>query len=172
MAIFSAQSLIRTVTLFHLTISYYLFTSPAIIASHSLVYVLGASMELPDPPPSLSRPSPAATLAALFLTLLGLSDLTSSGLSEEVGSHYWSSQAPVRLAFFFAVTGYSFAGKPGGLLGGKVGTDGDGLCNSVVFTWAFLEMLWWFWIYVTVRDEKRELTVKAQERRKAETDRL
>ena len=103
-------------------------------------------MELPDPPTSLSRPSPAATLAALFLALLALSDLTSSGLSEEVGNHYWSSQAPVRLAFFFAVTGYSYAGKPGGLLGGKTGTGGDVLCNSVVFTWAFLEMLWWFWV--------------------------
>lgn len=92
-------------------------------------------MDMPDPPPSLSTPSPASTLAALFLALLAIADLTSSGLPEEVGSHYWSNQAPVRLAFFFAVTGYSYAGK-----GGEV------LCNSVVFTWGFLEMLWWFWV--------------------------
>lgn len=145
-------------------------------------------MEIPDPPISLSTPSPASTLAALFLALLAISDLTSSGLPEEVGSYYWSSQAPIRLAFFFGVTGYSYAGKPGGLWGGKAGVGGEVLCNSVVFTWGFLEMLWWFWvsepfdlqgrlliakqIYVTLRDEKRELMVKVQERRRVENDGL
>ncbi len=146
MAILSAQTLLRTLTLFHLTLAYYLLTSPATIASQNLVYVLGAAMEIPEPPISLSTPSPASTLAALFLALLALSDLTSSGLPEEVGSHYWSNQAPVRLAFFFAVTGYSYAAKPGGLLGGKAGRGGEVLCNSVVFTWGFLEMLLWFWV--------------------------
>ena len=138
MAILSAQSLLRTLSLFHLTLSYYLFTSPATIASQNLVYVLGAAMDIPDPPISLSTPSPASALAALFLALIAISDLTSSGLSEEVASHHWSSQAPVRLAFFFAVTAYSYVGKPGGMWGV--------LCNSVVFTWGFLEMLWWFWV--------------------------
>lgn len=146
MAILSAQSLLRTLSIFHLTLSYYLFTSPSTIASQNLVYVLGAAMDIPDPPISLSTPSPASTLAALFLALLAIADLTSSGLPEEVGSHYWSGQAPVRLAFFFAVTGYSYAGKPGGLWGGKAGMEGEVLCNSVVFTWGFLEMLWWFWV--------------------------
>lgn len=151
MAILSAQSLLRTLSLFHLTLSYYLHTSPSTIAAQNLVYVLGAAMDIPDPPASLSTPSPASTLAALFLALLAIADLTSSGLPEEVGSHYWSNQAPVRLAFFFAVTGYSYAGKPGGLLGGggklgKGGRGGEVLCNSVVFTWGFLEMLWWFWV--------------------------
>lgn len=103
-------------------------------------------MDIPDPPISLSTPSPASTLAALFLALFAISDLTSSGLPEEVGSHYWSSQAPIRLTFFFAVTGYSYAGKPGGVLGGKGRMGGEVLCNSVVFTWGFLEMLWWFWV--------------------------
>lgn len=199
MAILSAQTLLRTISLFHLTLSYYLLTSPTTIASQNLVYVLGAAMEIHDPPSSsLSTPSPASALAALFLALLGLADLTSSGLPEEVGSHYWSNQAPVRLAFFFAVTGYSYAGKSGGFLWGEKkigmgrggGGGGEVLCNSVVFTWGFLEMLWWFWvsghglsgfwdglltaekIYVTLRDEKRELMVKIQQRRKAEDDRL
>lgn len=103
-------------------------------------------MDIPEPPISLLTPSPASSLAALFLALLALSDMTSSGLPEEVGSHYWSNQAPVRLAFFFAVTGYVYAGKPGGLWNGKAEMQGEVLCNSVVFTWGFLEMLWWFWV--------------------------
>ena len=146
MAILSAQSLLRILPVFHFTFSYYLFTSPSTIASQNLVYVLGAAMDIPEPPISLSTPSPASTLAALFLALLSLSDFTSSGLPEEVGSHYWGNQAPVRLAFFFAITGYSYAGKPGGPWGGKAGMHGDVLCNSVVFTWGFVEMLWWFWV--------------------------
>ena len=52
----------------------------------------------------------------------------------------------MRLAFFFAVTGYSYVGKPGGLWSLKVGPEAEVLCNSVVFTWGFLEMLWWFWV--------------------------
>ena len=150
MAILSAQLLLRAITLFHFTLSYYLFTSPSTIASQNLVYVLGAAMDIPEPPVSLSTPSPASTLAALFLALLALSDMTSSGLPEEVGSHYWSNQAPIRLAFFFAVTGYVYAGKPGGVWGGKAGMQWEVLCNSVVFTWGFLEMLWWFWVSLDV----------------------
>ena len=76
-------------------------------------------------------------------------------------------------------------GKPSSQLGRLV-------CNSVVFTWAFVEMLAWFWvsglsfiglfcwkarfmvwqIFVKLRDERREMMVKKEERRKAEEDRL
>lgn len=75
----------------------------------------------------------------------------------EVYSHYWSSQAPVRLLFFFAVTGGAFGfaarGEDGGFGSNGGGGGGmtkqgwkEGLCNSVVFTWAFVEMLVWFWV--------------------------
>ena len=64
---------------------------------------------------------------------------------------------PVRLLFFFVVTGFTYAWKPaGGALGGTglggtnvgKGSAGwaDGLKNSVVFSWGFLEMIWWFWV--------------------------
>lgn len=34
---------------------------------------------------------------------------------------------------------------------------GEGLKNRVVFTWAFIEMITWFWIFVTLREERRDL---------------
>jgi len=69
-------------------------------------------------------------------------------LDEEVASYYWSSQAPVRLMFFFAVTAYSYVYKPDGIMGPK-GMDtgvGDLVCNSMVFTWGFVEVMAWFWV--------------------------
>lgn len=76
-------------------------------------------------------------------------------MPQEIASYYWSSQAPMRLLFFFAVTFYSYMFKPGGVvLAGRAfgkatgkGTVGwDDLKNSLVFTWGFVEMLVWFWV--------------------------
>lgn len=106
-------------------------------------------MDMPQPSPSLSIASSSTALAAIFLALLAVSDFTNSNLPEEVASYLWSSQAPVRLAFFFGLTGFSYLGKTGGKDGiiGKVriGVRGS-VCNSLVFTWAFVEMLAWFYV--------------------------
>lgn len=51
-------------------------------------------------------------------------------------------------------------------------SEGNTLNNSIVFTWGFLEMAAWFWVYVTLRDERREKVNKVVERRKAEANRL
>lgn len=43
---------------------------------------------------------------------------------------------------------------------------GDALKNRVFFTFAFLEMISWFWVWVTLREERHEvLTRKALRRR-------
>ena len=151
MAILSATTLLRTISLFHLTCAYYLLTSPAKLADHNLVFILGASMDIsPASGSSLSLSSPALALAALFLIILGISDLAATGLPDEVASFYWSSQAPIRLAVFFGITGFSYLGKAGakGMLPKGANHPGvSGLvCNNVVFTWGFVEMLGWFWV--------------------------
>lgn len=175
MAIISSTSLLRTISIFHLTTAYYLLTSPLKLADQNLVFILGAAMTIvrpqphlspltppaktliqPEAPPSLSLPSPALALASLFLALLSISDLTATNLDEEVASYYWSSQAPVRLLFFFGVTGYSYLAKPEGVMASPVGKMAPGagvgrqmphlVCNSLVFTWGFVEMLGWFWV--------------------------
>lgn len=62
-----------------------------------------------------------------------------------------SPSAPVRLLFFFVLTAYTYVFTPS-RLGSGSGKDlpnvsGVGLLkNDVVFTWAFLEMLLWFWV--------------------------
>lgn len=61
----------------------------------------------------------------------------------------------MRLLFFFAVTFYAYAFKPGGVVlmgrefgaGAAAGRAGwDDLKNSLVFSWGFVEMVIWFWV--------------------------
>jgi hypothetical protein len=49
---------------------------------------------------------------------------------------------------------------------------GEGLKNRVMFTWAFVEMITWFWIWTTLREERREMLLKAQEKRAREEEML
>jgi hypothetical protein len=49
---------------------------------------------------------------------------------------------------------------------------GEGLKNRVFFTWAFVEMITWFWVFVTLREERREAALKMAQRRAAEADSL
>lgn len=88
---------------------------------------------------------------AVLLALFGLTDLTALSMSDEVASEYFAAQMPVRLVFLFALTGYTYMFKDGGLLAGAraaVGkkSAGDDLKNSFIFTFGFMEMTIWFWV--------------------------
>ena len=113
-------------------------------------------MDIPPPPSELTLSSFGTGLAAIFLTLLAISDLTASALPEEISTLYWSSLAPIRLVFFFGLTGWAYLGKSGleddfsvpdqsPLTVASVGIR-EMMCNSFVFSWGFLEMLIWFWV--------------------------
>ena len=58
-----------------------------------------------------------------------------------------------------------FATTPPGY-GAASGWGGDGLKNRVFFTFAFIELISWFWVWVTLREERKDvLTRKAARRR-------
>jgi hypothetical protein len=40
----------------------------------------------------------------------------------------------------------------------------------VLFTWAFVEMITWFWVFVTLREERRDITMRIAQRKTAEED--
>ena len=113
-------------------------------------------MDIPPPPSELTMSSFGTGLAAIFLTLLAISDLTASALPEEISTLYWSSLAPVRLVFFFGLTAWAYLGKPGPEDGFAVPDQStltvasvgmrEMVCNSFVFSWGFLEMVIWFWV--------------------------
>lgn len=53
---------------------------------------------------------------------------------------------------------------------------GDGLKNRVFFAFAFVEVISWFWIWVTLREEKQSLASKkvlgASSKRRASSARM
>jgi hypothetical protein len=51
-------------------------------------------------------------------------------------------------------------------------STGASLNNSIVFTWGFLELAAWFWVFTTLRDERGQKAQKAAERERMEKDRL
>ncbi|KFY28540.1 hypothetical protein V493_02879 [Pseudogymnoascus sp. VKM F-4281 (FW-2241)] len=134
---------------------------------------MGEAMGLPN---VRAFDSPSAPLAFLGATLAiwGLSDLVAVSQPEEITNHYWSSQAPIRLVLFFALAGYSYlfsAKSPMYKTSGYISSSwGEGLKNRVLFTWAFVEMITWFWVWTTLREERREMLIKAQEKRAREEE--
>ncbi|MCJ1350423.1 MAG: hypothetical protein MMC33_000404 [Icmadophila ericetorum] len=176
MAILSGTRLVQFIATFNIALAYIFLTAPQKFADHDMVFILGAAMGLP-PSPSLTTPSTASSFTATLLLLLGLTDLTASSMREEISSIYWSSQAPLRFLFFALLTAYSFLGKASIIdknlknLRFVTGGDGEGLHNSALFTWGFLNTLGWFWVYNVQREERREFLGRVQRRREAEEER-
>ncbi|KAF2763894.1 hypothetical protein EJ03DRAFT_356252 [Teratosphaeria nubilosa] len=176
MALISPFTIIRAISLFHITAAYFFLTAPRMIADQNVVFILGESMRLPHVT-SMDKPSQTSAFLAVVLTLLGLSDLTAANMNEEVALQYWLANVPVRLTFLFVMTGYAYLFKEDGLFGlgrrvmGKPGI-GEPLQNSLVFAFGFVEIATWFWIFNSLRDERNRLAIQRAEKMKAEEDRL
>ena len=44
---------------------------------------------------------------------------------------------------------------------------GDGLKNRIFFTFMFVELISWFWVWVTLREERREILARKAQRRRS-----
>lgn len=97
----------------------------------------------------MDKPSEASAFIAVLLTFFGLSDLTAASLDALPALEYWLANVPVRLTVLFGVTAYSWLFAEGGYLGPTLGA-GRHLCNSWVFTFAFMELMIWYWVSSTV----------------------
>ncbi|KAK7940763.1 uncharacterized protein PG986_013150 [Apiospora aurea] len=150
MALISAKTILTSLSLFHVTLAYFFFTNPETIADQALVYMLGEAMGM------------------IWLV------------------HHWGAQAPLRFLFFAVVLATTWFTTPTGtrrpgasvimsrpvaVAGTGSGGGWDGLRNRVVFTLAFMEMLSWFWVWVTLREEARALQVKKRRRNSSGGDR-
>ncbi|KAK3699510.1 hypothetical protein LTR37_016379 [Vermiconidia calcicola] len=174
MALISAFTIIRAISLFHLTAAFIFLTAPRMISDQNVVFVLGESLRLPHVT-SLDKPNEASAFIAIILAFLGLADLTAASLNEDTAIEYWLSNVPMRLMFLFSLTGYVYLFKDDGLLGrrsvGKAG-PGETLRNSMVFTFGFMETVTWFWIFTSLREERRERSKKRLEKLRAQDNTL
>ncbi|KAI5358607.1 putative increased loss of mitochondrial DNA protein [Septoria linicola] len=172
MAIISPYTLIRTISLFHITAAYFFLTAPRILADQNVVFILGESMRI-NHATSLDKPSEATAFIAILLALLGISDLTAANMNENTSLEYWLSNVPVRLTFLFGLTGYVYLFKEDGIFGsGSAAVPGIGepLQNSLVFAFGFFEIAMWFWIFTSLREERGAVVRKRIEELKAQED--
>ncbi|KAI4678234.1 uncharacterized protein J4E88_006755 [Alternaria novae-zelandiae] len=175
MAIISANTMIRSIALFHLTLAVVLLRNPALISNQSVILLLGESMQLPTPR-DFNKPSAATAFVAILFAFIGFSDLTALSLHEDVFDQFWGLQAPMRLLFLFGLTSYCYVFKEGGMFAPR-GMDfrmhaGASLNNSFIFTWGFMEVSAWFWVFTTLREERTERAKKVAEKEAREKDTL
>lgn len=171
MALISATTIITSLSLFHITLAFFFLTSPITIADQTLVFIIGEAMKLPYKRSFDNQSPPLAFLAAVLL-LLGISDLVSISKVDEITQLHWGAQAPIRLFIFFVLTFYAFMFSKSSPLYATTSyvpsTWGEGLKNRIFFTWAFVEMIAWFWVYITLREERKELAFRLQQKKAAE----
>jgi hypothetical protein len=117
-------------------------------------------------------------MLALLLLVMGLSDILTLSMPEEIWLiHYWTSQAPLRVFLFSMLTVVTFLTTPHAKQSGSArmshpiplhgfaeGGGWDGLRNRVFFTFAFVEMMSWFWVWVTLREETKVFVVRKRRR--------
>jgi hypothetical protein len=125
-------------------------------------------------PRDFNKPSAATAFLAVLFAFIGLTDLTALSLHEDVFDHFWGLQAPVRLLFLFVLTAYSYMFKEGGLFS-PGGMDhrmsaGASLNNSFIFTWGFMEISAWFWVFTTLREERSAKAQKMAEKQAREAE--
>ncbi|KAF1815831.1 hypothetical protein P152DRAFT_197844 [Eremomyces bilateralis CBS 781.70] len=158
MALISSFTLIRVVSVFHIFLAFVLLQNPQKVADHDLVFFLGEATHMPHATSAFSKPSHASAFLAVILAFLGVVDLSAVSMPTVLAMQYWAVQVPVRLAFLFGLTALTYMMKPLG--DSKTRAFGQDLKNSVVFTWAFTELLLWYWIYSANREERKMLVVQ------------
>ncbi|KAG9236908.1 increased loss of mitochondrial DNA protein 1 [Amylocarpus encephaloides] len=180
MALISAATIITSVSLFHLTLAYFFLTNPSQIADQTLVFIIGQAMNMPHSR-AFEVASPALSFLGAVLALMGISDLAACSSREEVFVFYWGAQAPVRIFALMFLTTYSYFFSASSPLYSSASSTytytpsgwGEGLKNRIFFTWAFLELVTWFWIWTTLREERFEWAKRITMKRAAdEEDRL
>jgi len=138
--------------MFHITLAYYLLTSPLQLVEQSIVIILGESMHLPQVS-AFDKASPATAFLGLLFAFLGVADLTAVSMTDHVAIEYWNSQAPIRLLFLFPLTAYIYLVSPTSDLAFNIK-------NGFIFTWAFLELGIWFMVFLGLREETQRIRVK------------
>ncbi|KAI0195415.1 increased loss of mitochondrial DNA protein 1 [Astrocystis sublimbata] len=174
MALISASTILTSLCLFHVTLAYFFYTNPHTIADQAFVYVLGEAVGIP-PTQYFSTPTPSSSFLAIALFIVGLSDLITLSMPEEIWLiHYWGSQAPARLVVFGFLSLFTYSLSPSNPIsmsphhhhhGYGTGTGTEGLCNRVFFAFAVIETLSWFWAWVTLREEGVAFLTRKRSRR-------
>ncbi|KAH8422908.1 hypothetical protein N8T08_001681 [Aspergillus melleus] len=91
-------------------------------------------------------------------------------------SEIWTLLSASRFCLFFSVSFFIYQSKPSawgvndtrsalGYGAAQEAASGlDQLKNRVIFTYGFMEMMFWLWIYLKLREERQEIAARIAER--------
>ncbi|KIW03265.1 uncharacterized protein PV09_05485 [Verruconis gallopava] len=158
MALFSAFGIVRAIALLHITLAYYFLVNPRMIAEQNFVLLMGNAMDMPHVS-DFGKATPVTAFLALVLGFFGISDLIAVSITEPIAIEYWSAVTPLRLLVLFPLTAYTYLHQPDyfGKLKGKMhqASPSDNLKNSLTFSFCFIETVLWFWVYVSLKEQRQ-----------------
>ncbi|KAI5961762.1 hypothetical protein CANMA_003739 [Candida margitis] len=137
MQFLSSKSLLYIRIVSHFVLAYYLVQDPEGLVSAGFVILMGQAMQAPIL--HLSPSSPVLGMLAIFVSAQAISDLVP--LLAENWNHF-ETLVPVRLFCYFLITAYIYF------------VPTSKVSNSLVATYAMLEVWTNFLIYNNLRDEK------------------
>ncbi|CAK7210674.1 hypothetical protein SBRCBS47491_000855 [Sporothrix bragantina] len=166
MALISSRTILTSLSLFHITLGFFFLTNPVSVADQALVYVLGEATGMPHSR-AFDAPSPALSFLGVVLATVGICDLVTLSLPDEVClGHYWGTQAPVRILLAVVCLLYSFFSSPSSRKDRRMHTAT--LQNRVFFAYMFTEAISWCWLWVTLREERAQLQARKASRRRSQ----
>ncbi|KAK6361921.1 hypothetical protein TWF730_005628 [Orbilia blumenaviensis] len=164
MGLVSAATQIKIVSALHLAIAYHLIFQPKMLDQQSIMVLLGRAMGIDEALTfSASSVRPVSSFLGLLFGFIGFSDLVAAGISDIPFYIHWGSQAPIRVTFFFALAGLTYMYDASPEAQKTFFTVGlASLKTNWVFSWAFVEIIGWFSIYSTIREERQAIFIERE----------
>lgn len=193
MPLLPSHTLILTHSLACLTTSFVLLTNPSLITSSAPVWLIGEAMHIRETP-SFSHPSEPVAALALALAVLAIVESVFAGSlasrkKAEAGQSVqafaekaailhntqgqWMTVSTAKALLFGILVMYSYLTTPREEGMGYIvpvdrsaGRFGLGMLNNrVAFVGSFAEMLFWGYLWTTLKDEVRELAGRIKVKR-------
>ncbi|EPY50333.1 fungal protein [Schizosaccharomyces cryophilus OY26] len=145
-----------TITLFYSSLLAYLGVAmlwkPAFVIDSGLSALIGAAMDL-KPLVSNENNQPALAFMGILFLVLSLMH-TVAYLQHNV--LYFSAMIPFRAIFDFIFTAFVYIKKE------------HVLSNNVTFTFAFCDLMWQFWLYASLNEDKAKFAKQMRKEAEAE----
>ncbi|KAF3274622.1 hypothetical protein TWF173_007689 [Orbilia oligospora] len=161
MGLVSASTQIRIISALHLAIAYHLIFQPKLLDQQGVVVLLGQAMGI-DEVVSFSSAAvrPVSSFLGLLFGFIGCSDLIAASIDGIPFYIHWGGQAPIRVTFFFALACLTYVYDANPQAQKTFFTVGlSTLKTNWVFSWAFVEIIGWFSIYSTIREERQAIFI-------------
>ncbi|KAK6340799.1 hypothetical protein TWF696_009118 [Orbilia brochopaga] len=164
MGLLAASTQIKLISAIHLAISYHLLFRPKLLDQQALIVLLGQAMGIDEVVVfSSSAARPVSSFLGLLFAFIGINDLVGAGIEGIPFYIYWGGQAPIRASFFFALAGFTYVYDADPAAKATWVTVGlASLKTNWVFSWAFVEIIAWFSIYSSLREERQSIFIERE----------